>query len=321
MSQGNSRYNTSKSKLDLTSPASSKNEKDIQNYQKNISFYRNIIEQMQSEISKLNNKLVTLEQSKSEINTPVKQIQIEQRINEVKFELEMKLKLRDEEVQDNQDKLFQIQTDNKLLLNKNTELEEEIKKLESLVKGFAKEMDNKNVRKMDKPPLQLRAKSEKKFSKDDKSKSKNKFDSKTNKPLNDNVTIKLENEALKNKLKLLKTFLSKHRKKVSLDELELTGKDNMMMEIAIWKNREETLINKYFHIINSFKQQIKHEKDQIIDSLNKLTSESSENVEKVVMKYEEQKDNLDEKLCSLIKENDELKVKFSRLKNIVSTKK
>ena len=70
-------------------------------------------------------------------------------------------------------------------------------------------------------------------------------------------------------------------------------------------------------MINSFKQQIKHEKDE----MNKLSTERIENLEKVVMKFEEQKNNLDEKLSILIKENDEFKVKFSPIKNIVSTKK
>ena len=75
----------------------------------------------------------------------------------------MKLKLSDEEVQDFQDKLLLIYTDNKLFLYKNTELEEEIKNLQSLLKGFKKEIDIKNVRKMDKPRLELRSNIQKKF--------------------------------------------------------------------------------------------------------------------------------------------------------------
>ena len=59
------------------------------------------------------------------------------------------------------------------------------------------------------------------------------------------------------------------------------------MEIAIQKNREDKLINNYFLIINSFKQHIKHEKDQ----MNKLSTERIKNLEKVKMKYEEQKNN------------------------------
>ena len=68
----------------------------------------NIIEQMQNEITKLNKKLFTLKLSKSKINYRFKKIQFQQKINEVKYELEMKLKLSDEEVQDYQDKLLLI---------------------------------------------------------------------------------------------------------------------------------------------------------------------------------------------------------------------
>ena len=54
-----------------------------------------------------------------------------------------------------------------------------------------------------------------------------------------------------------------------------------MMEIAIWKNREDKLINNYFLIINSFKQHRNMKKDQI----NKLSTERIENLEKVEMKH------------------------------------
>ena len=60
----------------------------------------NIIEQMQNEITKLNKKLFTLKLSKSNINYRFKKIQFQQKINEVKYELEIKLKLIDKEVQE-----------------------------------------------------------------------------------------------------------------------------------------------------------------------------------------------------------------------------
>jgi hypothetical protein len=284
---------------------------------------------MQNEINVLNSKLSTLEQSKNETEITSKKEHFDQRINDLKYELEMKLKLRDEEVRENYKKISQIQMDNNLLLGKNSQLEVEIKKLENVVQGFSKvkgtKTDSLNLKTAPKDRGIKRANSEVKLRKEELNKMNKRVLStrsqSVNKEKEKNEKLKLENENLKRRLETVKTFLKKHRNKLNLDQIELRGKENMKMEIAIWKNREESLVSRYLHIINSFKQQVIHEKEQFSEIIQQLSSYSSDNVKSIQIKYEDQIRMNEEKHNNLRRENDELKGKFSKLKNIVSINK
>ena len=137
------------------------------------------------------------------------------------------------------------------------------------------------------------------------------FDNKTNSSSIPNNNSE-ESLSLREEIKQLKE---------KLNELEKFSNNKAIQEVKFWKNRCDVLASNYYESINSLRIQIKEEKTNFLEQIKNLNIECLNQVEEVNLKYQNILAQCDWNITKLKKENEELRKKFSKVKNILNTSK
>jgi hypothetical protein len=126
-----------------------------------------------------------------------------------------------------------------------------------------------------------------------------------------------ENEALKEKVSELEKKLRTINDQVALDILEKKGKDHLRVELEIWKNRSESLAKNYVETLSNLKKQILTDKTNFLDQIKTSQTAFTSQVNMLKNKYQSTLDKYEINVKKLRKENEELKKKVSKVKEIL----
>jgi hypothetical protein len=116
--------------------------------------------------------------------------------------------------------------------------------------------------------------------------------------------LKEENRKLREKINDLEEFVSNK------------GESG---EVMFWKKKCDILTNNYLEAINSLRNQLRIEKITLTEQVKALNVDCLKQVESITVKYQNVFDDYERNINRLKKENDELRKKFSKVKNILNT--
>jgi hypothetical protein len=108
------------------------------------------------------------------------------------------------------------------------------------------------------------------------------------------------------------------REKVNELEEYVTNKGDVG-DVMFWKKKCDILTNNYLEAINSLRNQLRIEKINLTQQVKALNEDCLKQVESITVKYQNVFDDYERNINKLKKENDELRKKFSKVKNILNT--
>ena len=131
-----------------------------------------------------------------------------------------------------------------------------------------------------------------------------------------------ENKILKEKVKQLekklayfsenKNFLNKEK---TYDDL---GKDNLILELEIWKNRSEKIAKNYSDTLDHLKNQLKSEKNQYLDQIKNMRIDFQNEIEVLKKKFQDNILKNDKIIKKLKMQNETNTKKLSKVKDIIT---
>ena len=130
--------------------------------------------------------------------------------------------------------------------------------------------------------------------------------------------LQKENEELKQKVNNLEKSLKSVNYQISLDTLEKKGRDHLRVELEIWKNRSETIANSYLETMSNMKKQLLQDKANFLEQIKMMQSTYTGEIHGLKAKYQTTLDRYETTLKRLRKDNEELKNKVSKVKEILT---
>jgi hypothetical protein len=130
--------------------------------------------------------------------------------------------------------------------------------------------------------------------------------------------LQKENEELKQKVNNLEKSLKSINYQISLDTLEKKGRDHLRVELEIWKNRSETIANSYLETMSNMKKQLLQDKANFLEQIKMMQSTYTGEIHGLKAKYQTTLDKYETTLKRLRKDNEELKNKVSKVKEILT---
>lgn len=327
--------------LTSISPKSGLNETNFQHYNQELSYYRRTIEQMQNEIGLLTCKISEMEKNKTLFSDGLKTNTINKEEN-----------IPSQRNQTLEDKIKQLETivinlanvsrnsvdTNRLLLSPVKEHsynfivdDNKYKKSESTSNNLPKketriirynESKYTNISKANR----IRSKSENKIKSNVPDKKQRKqspnFRILTTKPSIEKIN-KSKKSSINNSMNNEEVYLLKEENKKLKDRLNdleqyISNKEEGG-EVLIWKKKCDILANNYLEAINSLRNQLRIEKINLTEQVRALNIDCNKQVETIAVKYKGFFDEYEKNINKLKKENEELRKKFSKVKNILNT--
>lgn len=133
--------------------------------------------------------------------------------------------------------------------------------------------------------------------------------------------LQKENEELKSKITNLEKSLKNINYQLSLDALEKKGRDYLRVELEIWKNRSETIANSYIETTSNMKKQLLQDKSNFVDQIKSMQNTYTGEINQLKNKYQSTIEKYENSIKRLRKDNEELKIKVSKVKEILTPNK
>jgi hypothetical protein len=132
------------------------------------------------------------------------------------------------------------------------------------------------------------------------------------------TNLQRENEELKSKVANLEKSLKSINYQLSLDTLEKKGRDYLRVELDIWKSRSETIANSYLDTMANMKKQLMQDKANFVDQIKSMQNTYTGEINELKNKYQSTLDRYENSTKRLRKDNEELKSKVSKVKEILT---
>jgi len=132
--------------------------------------------------------------------------------------------------------------------------------------------------------------------------------------------LQQENEILKEKifqLELKIDNLSKANGNLFNNE-EDPSKNNLIMELQIWKSRSEKITENYIHTLNDLRNQLKHDKKHYVDLIKNMQNNFQEGVDRLKKVYDGNIIRNEKTIKKLKKENEDISKKLTKVKDIIA---
>lgn len=130
-----------------------------------------------------------------------------------------------------------------------------------------------------------------------------------------------ENENLKNKINQLEKTVKFLNDQIGLDNIEKKGKDHLRVELEIWRNRSDSLAQNYLETLTQLKKQLINDKANYVSQIKSMQNHFTTQVNSVKNKYQSTLEKYEINIKKLRRENDELKKKLSKVKEIINPDK
>ena len=316
------------------------------NINQELTYYKNIIDNMQAEIMKLNSKLNELDgRNNSYVYIP-KIENLEKNIDNLKVQIDNNLKNKE-------DRLYKLEKDKDLLFNKNMEIEKEINRLDSIV--YKNESVKSNMTKLkkelNKPPStrsnskgsvrkprdinsgQKSVKSKSPTIKQTPSKSSIKSSAKSSiktsaktsntsrsksKPKAQSVKKqKPINKELEEKITDLERIVEYLTDQLRREKTSSRGKDHLRLELEIWKTRTEALTKKYLENLSALKNQLVTNKSSFLDQLKILQTNFNTQVNNLKIQYHTNIEKNEHVIKRMRRENEDMRKKVMKVKDLI----
>ena len=134
----------------------------------------------------------------------------------------------------------------------------------------------------------------------------------------DDSEILKENQSLKNQVNELEKKLNDLNEQLKLDNLERKGKDYLRIELEMWKNKSENITKNYVQTLTSLKNQISEDKTIFVEKINTMQNEYTNEINSLKDKYQHTLEKLENSVKLHKTENENLKKKISKLKEILN---
>ena len=292
-------------------------EEERMNVNQELNTYKNMIENMQNEIVKLNYKLNELDnKNNSFVNIP-KIESLEKNIDLMKNQIDHNMKVKE-------DRLFKLEKDKEYLLLKNQEIEKELNRLD-LILYRNESVKSGHVNKLSadlKKPNSTRSNSKDtrniKVVQKMKSKSPN---IKKRRDLSLRRVKNENNENLEKKIKKLERIIMNLNEQLNLEKNDKKGKDNNRSELQIWKNRTEMVSKNYADNLKNMKKQLFIDKENYNEQIKIIQGNFVNQVNILKNQYQSIIEKNEKTIKNMKKENCILKNRVMKVKDILIIEK